>query len=872
MKLYTLAQKKRVQSQSEARYRTSQSAGSLAFMALLATIVAIAGLSSCTAYTSAKSPAKTTSTGMLTANITTLSFGTVGVGKTTTQSITVTNTGTSTVTINQTAVTGASFTTGAGAPAATIAPGQSKSVQIQFAPLSTGSAAGGFTVTSDAANSPLSVALEGMGAQPGLAISPATVNFGNVVVGHSGTQTITLTNTSSSNVVVNLATVSGSAFGISGLTLPATITAGQNVSFNAQFTPTGTGPGTGSISFTDNAAGSPQSIILSGSGVTQTSTLSANPASAVFGSVTIGNTGKQTITLSNSGNASVTISGVTATGTGFSAIGLTTPLAIPAGQGTIFTAQFAPATAGSASGSISITSNASNATLSIPLSGSGAAAGQAQISASPASVGFGNVGVGSASPKNISLQNTGNAPLTITQASASGPGFSMNGLSMPMTINPGSSAVFAATFAPTTSGSASGSISVASNAPGSPMTVPLSGTGVQAQLGANPAIFNFGNVQVGSTGSTQITLMNGGTASVSIGQASASGAGFSISGLPAGTAIAAGQSVSLTAQFSPASSGNTNGSISISSNAPNSPLTIALSGAGIQAQLAAVPGTATFGNVSTGNTNSQTISLTNNGTASLVISHASVTGTGFSITGISTPLTISSGSNATFNAVFAPNAAGSATGSISLTSNAPNSPLTIALSGTGVAGTQLLSFSTSSLSFGSVNVGSNTNLSASLTNTGNSSVTISAVNVTGAVFTVSGVNSGETLTAGQSVPVTVQFAPTAAGAVSGKISLLSNATNSPATLGLSGSGAQQSTRTVSLSWTDSATTVVGHNVYRGTNTGGPYGSKLTASPVTSTQFTDTGLQSGQTYYYVVTAVDSNGVESVYSNQATASIP
>jgi hypothetical protein len=840
---------------------------------MLATIVALVGLSSCTTYTSAttpaKKPTKTAGKGMLSANLTTVSFGTVGVGKTTTQSVTVTNTGTSGVTIDQTAVTGTSFTTGAGAPAASIAPGQSKNIKIQFAPLSPGSAAGGFTLTSDAANSPLTVDLVGMGAQPGLAISPTTVNFGNVLVGQSGTQAITLTNTSASNVVVNLATVSGTGFGISGLTLPTTIAASQSVSFNAQFMPTSTGAGTGSVSFTDNAAGSPQAIILSGSGVTQSSTLSANPASAAFGTVAVGSAGTQTITLSNSGNANTTISAVTTTGTGFSVIGLTAPLVIPAGQGAAFTAQFAPATAGSAAGNITIASNASNAALSIALSGT---AGQAQLSASPASVPFGNVGVGSASPKNIILQNTGNAPLTITQASASGVGFSMSGLSMPATINPGNSTSFAVTFAPTTAGSASGSISVASNAPGSPMTIALSGLAVQAQLSANPATFNFGSVQVGNPGSEQITLTNGGTASVSITQASSTGAGFSVTGLPAGSTIAAGQSATLTAQFSPTSSGNSSGSISISSNAPNSPLTIGLSGTGIQAQLGAVPPTASFGNVSTGNSNSQTISLTNSGTASVVISRATVTGAGFSITGLSAPLTIPTGSNATFNAVFTPSASGSVTGSISLTSNAPNSPLAIALSGTGVAGTQLLTFSTSSLSFGSVNVGSNSDLSAALTNTGNSSVTISTVNVSGAGFTVNGVSSGETLTAGQSVPVTVQFAPAAAGAVSGNVSLISNATNSPAAMGLSGTGAQQSTHTVGLNWTDSATTVAGYNVYRGTNTGGPYVSKLTASPVTSTQFTDTGLQSGQTYYYVVTAVDSNGVESVYSNQATASIP
>ncbi|MGD0401718.1 MAG: choice-of-anchor D domain-containing protein [Candidatus Acidiferrales bacterium] len=290
-----------------------------------------------------------------------------------------------------------------------------------------------------------------------------------------------------------------------------------------------------------------------------------------------------------------------------------------------------------------------------------------------------------------------------------------------------------------------------------------------------------------------------------------------------------------------------------------------------QAEISAIPNTAGFGNVSTGTSNSQTISLTNNGTASLVISNATVTGNGFSITGLSAPITIPAGSNTTFNAVFAPGTAGAVTGSISLMSNAPNSTLTIALSGSGLAGTQLLAFSAPSLSFGSVNVGSDTDLSSSLTNTGNSSVTISAVNATGAVFTVSGVSAGETLAPGQSVPVTVQFAPTAAGAVSGSVTLLSNATNSAA-MSLSGTGAQQSTHTAALTWMDSATTVAGYNVYRSTTTGGPYTSKLTASPVTSTQFTDSGLQSGQTYYYVVTAVGSDGVESVNSNQATALIP
>ena len=147
---------------------------------------------------------------------------------------------------------------------------------------------------------------------------------------------------------------------------------------------------------------------------------------------------------------------------------------------------------------------------------------------------------------------------------------------------------------------------------------------------------------------------------------------------------------------------------------------------------------------------------------------------------------------------------------------------------------------------------------------------ITSSNISGAGFTVSGISPGESLSPNQSLPVTVQFAPTVAGAVSGNLSLVSNATNSP-TVSLSGTGAQQVSHTVGVAWTASTSSVVGYNVYRGTVSGGPYAT-VTSSPVASTQFTDPGVQSGQTYYYVVTAVDSSNVESAFSGQATATIP
>jgi fibronectin type 3 domain-containing protein len=128
-----------------------------------------------------------------------------------------------------------------------------------------------------------------------------------------------------------------------------------------------------------------------------------------------------------------------------------------------------------------------------------------------------------------------------------------------------------------------------------------------------------------------------------------------------------------------------------------------------------------------------------------------------------------------------------------------------------------------------------------------------------------------TLTPTQNLILTIQFSPTVAGSVNGSISMASNASGSPATVSLTGTGVVPVQHSVALSWTASTSTVSGYNVYRGTVSGGPY-TKINSSLVTVLTYTDSTVQSGTTYYYVTTAVDSSGNESVDSNQVPASIP
>lgn len=851
-------------------------AGLLAIFAAFAALFATVSLSSCAGLTSAGKSGSgtpgTVSSGSLAGNATTVNFGSLSVGNNATQTLTFTNTGTGTVNIQSANISGTGFSAVGGSPLSAILVGQSGTIQIQFAPPSVGAVTGTLSIVSDAANSPLTISLTGTGTQPGLTISPASLNFGNVTVGQSSTQAVQLTNSGNVNVVVNLATLTGSGFTMSGLSLPATLTGGQSLSFSVRFAPTVGGGVAGNINFTDNAPGSPQTLSITGSGVAPNQTLIASPGSFAFGNVAVGSTSSQTITLSNSGLASVTISSASATGTGFALTGLAAPTTIQPGQSTTFTAQFTPTATGNTVGTISVNSNASNPSLTIPLTGIGT---QGRLSASPASINFGNLITGAYESVGVTLTNTGTANVLISAASSSGPGFSFIAPATPVTLNPGQAFSFTARFAPTSAGNANGNISIASNAPNSPLGITLSGVGTappQPLLSMNPTSVNFNSVGTGSTATATITLSNPGNASTVISQARASGTGFSLSGLAIPVTIAAGGSTSFAAKFSPNARGSFSGSISISSNAPGSPATIALSGTGVQAQLVANPSIASFGSVITGNSNTQPITLTNSGNASLTISQVNVIGAGLSTNGLSLPNTIAAGGSTTFNIVFAPTTVGFVSGSVSLVNDAPGSPLTIPSNGTGVPVTMLLSASPIILPFGVVNLSSNSSLATTLTNIGNSNVTISSVTVAGAAFTPSGVSSGLTLAPSQSAVLTMTFAPTVNGPVNGSVMIGSNATNSPATVSLAGVGASPTSHTVGLTWNASSTTgVVGYFVYRGIVSGGPY-SKLNSQAVPATTYTDSTALSGPTYFYVVTAVDGNNVESSFSNEVSAVLP
>jgi hypothetical protein len=802
-----------------------------------------------------------------------VNFGQVAVGKQATQVVSVSNIGNVGINLTKMTVSDSHFSvTGMSMPMA-LATGQTGTFTVAVNPTATGALTGTLTAQGDGGSTPVVVNLSatGVSSQPQLSLSSPAINFGTVSIGSKTASNLVLTNSGTANLTISLLTLVGADFTISGITTPEILAAGQSAQAVVTFSPAAAGSATGSLSITSNDPTNPTlSVPLSGDGTSAaTGQLSANSTTLTFGTVATGTSAEKQILLTNTGNAAVNISSVSSVGAGLTTSGVAAPTTLNPSESVTLTATFAPTAAGSLAGSITIVSDAANSPLKITVSATGAQAG---LTILPASFNFGSVVDGQTKSEPITVTNTGTAALTIAQLSVTGNSYSVSGLVTPVTIAAGGNATFSVLFAPTTAGSLTGTVSIVSNAPNSPNVLSLSGTGTAASitLSSNPTSVSFTNVNAGSSSSKNVTITNSGNTSVTISQIAVNAKDFKVSGMTAPVTLAAGQNAAMSVSFSPTASESITGNIQVSSSQGASAV-ISVSGSGVQPALTITPSSASFGNVTVRSPATQAIQLSNSGTGTLTVTQVSVAGSGFSTGTLSLPITLNSGHSTSFNVEFAPASAGTATGNVTIVSNASNSPAAIALSGTGVAATQVLTFSTTNLGFGNVNTGSSSTQSVTVTNSGNASVTVSQISESGAGFTLSGAGTPVTLTAGQSLTFGVIFNPSAAGSDTGTVTVTSSASGSPKTITLSGTGVQATAHSATLTWTASTSTVSGYNVYRSTTSGSGY-AKINSGLVPAVTYDDTTVQNGTTYYYVVTAVDSSGNESTDSNQATAVIP
>jgi hypothetical protein len=847
----------------------------------------------------------TTSTGKTSSSLSapaSVDFGDVTVDSQGSKTITLVSNGTAPVTVNSIDVAGASF---AGPPEVlpqVLQPNQQMSLKLKFSPKTEGDASGIVTVSSNATtSSKVTVKIHGRGVAakaPSLSASASSLSFGEVPLGSQATKPVTVTSTGTAAATITAASITGASYAatyagvaVQNLSAPITLQPGQQVTFSVAFDPTTTDTANGQLSLSTDT-GSPVSVALAGKGVQDTSpALTVSAPSLDFGHVQVGAKSALQLTLTSSGTAPVTISSSTIAGQGFQISSVAYPTGVsgwPAtlnpGQQVVLSITFAPDSAASFTGDLALASDASGGTANIPLSGTGDAVPAPNLTLSTTAVNFGQTQIGTKVSRDVTLTSTGNAPLDINTITVSGAAFSTETLSLPATLQPNQQLTVTLTFDPTTAGAESGTLTVTSNDPSGPATVSLGGNGTTAvapQLTVSPTAVNFGNVPLNVASKQSVTLTSTGTAPVTISAATVSGPPFTVSGATFPMTLNPNQSVTLGVQFNPTATGAASGQLTLTSDSTTSATTnIQLHGTGIAAttpQLTVSTNSLAFGNVAVNSSATLPVTLTSSGTAAVTISAADLSGTGFTDSGATFPMTLNPSQSVTLQVKFNPAAAGAAAGQLTINSNSSTGASTVVqLSGTGTVATttaQLL-FSSTALSFGSVPVGSTSTQTLTLTSSGTAPVTISSAVLQGTGFSDSGATFPVTLNPNQSVTLTVQFDPTATGAAAGTLTVSSNSatgSTTQVTLGGTGTAVQHE---IDLSWSapsSSADPVAGYNVYRSADGGGSF-TKLNSSPASQVDYTDSAVQSGTTYMYEVKSVDANGVESTASNQISLSVP
>jgi Abnormal spindle-like microcephaly-assoc'd, ASPM-SPD-2-Hydin/Beta-propeller repeat len=251
---------------------------------------------------------------------TSLSFGNQLLNTTSAaQTVTLTNTGTGPLTINSLAASGDFAGTSTGTTACPISPttlaaGANCKISVTFTPTATGPRMGTLTVSDNASGSPHTVPLSGTGTAPAVSFAPTSLSFGNqALTTTSAPQTVTLTNTGTSPLTISLIAASGdfaqTSTGTSACPIsPATLAANANCTISVTFTPTATGPRSGTLTVTDNASGSPHTVPLTGTGSTAPDfTLSISPNTLTVAQGAVGAPVTISVNSTNGFNAAVAL-------------------------------------------------------------------------------------------------------------------------------------------------------------------------------------------------------------------------------------------------------------------------------------------------------------------------------------------------------------------------------------------------------------------------------------------------------------------------------------------------------------------------------------------------------------------------------------
>ena len=692
-----------------------------------------------------------------------MDLGAVDVGEQANTVLTIHNDGN-----RELSVTGILYPEGfSGSWSGTIAAGGSQNVTVTFVPVTEQNYDGTIIVGSDKTSGNNMIACSGIGSG-GVIRLFGLLDFGDIVAGQSDTKTLLISNDGTGPMeVTSISYPDGFSGDWSG-----TIAAGGSQSVTITFAPTSAKDYSGNVTVNSDATSGTDTIAISGVGVERVIALSGELG---FGNVDINTTSDKTLTITNNGNRDLTVSSISYPA-GFSG-SWSGPIA--AGGSQNVTVTFSPVATGDYSGNISVTSDATSGDGSIAVSGKGVT----RVIALSGNMDFGDVSVGESADLTLTITNNGNMDLTVNDItypddfSGSWSGTISAGQSQDVTVN----------FAPTEAAEYSDTITVNCDSTSGDNSVACGGVGIGGIVRLSGNI-DFGSIAVNSSDTATLTIYNDGTGDLEVSSISYSDnaknkaviptADGVFSGTWSGT-IAAGGSQDVIVTFLPTNEQNYSGTITVNSDKVSGTNTVSVSGVGAGG-VVRLDGDLDFGDVVINQDSDKQLTIYNDGTSSMTVSDISYPA-GFS--GDWSGGSIAAGASKAVTVTFAPAAAQSYGGSITVTSDATSGDGATSCAGEGI--NRVISLVLADPDMGDVDIDTADQTTLTITNNGNRSLEITSISYpTG----FSGSWSGGSIAAGASKAVTVTFAPTQAASYSGTITVASDKTEGENTISIAGFG------------------------------------------------------------------------------------
>ena len=490
---------------------------------------------------------------------------------------------------------------------------------------------------------------------PSVTFSAPGLNFGVQPIGSQTVppQAMAVHNTGTAPLGISSIQIGGTnandfSLADGGNCLGSQVAAGALCAFEIGFVPSTAGHETATVVLTDNAAGTPQIITVTGGG---NGSLAATPTNFNFGIVAPNTSSQQLIAITNSASYALSIPPPVLSGSSAFTIGEDNCGSLNPNQSCTVTVNFTPTSATTYNGSFTLTYTGTSQqpeSIVVAYAGTGGTGAPAAAIA-PTALTFTSQSVGTTgAAESVTITNNGTAKLTMGGASLSGSGaaaFSFTGTSgggcvaAGATLAVGASCSFNVSFSPATAGSFAASLSISDNAPNSPQIVQLSGSGIAPSLSIAPTSASFGTATMGiASNAVPVVVTNSGTSTITVSTVTVTGADAADFSAPNNCvpAIAAGKTCTINLSFNPTGGGTRTAAIQIADNAPNSPQSIAVSGSAVAAQIGVSPASFGFGG-QLANTASapETFTVTNTATAPAMLSvtSASVTdSTDFQVT------------------------------------------------------------------------------------------------------------------------------------------------------------------------------------------------------------------------------------------------